>query len=522
MGDEQGAHVVARICAGIQVEGDEWEKLEEPWRSAAEAVLNANGRGKIDVLRAFCEDLPGGKTVFKTVTSQDPRAKSPRQGGRPVVFAVPPLPSQARIDPGLDRDAAVWVDYFVDYAKRVSPRTPDLFHVANGLWLVSLAVARRVVLRLSHKDVFPNLAILQVAPTTLYAKSTGMNVPRFLAASMMRHLLLPGAMTPEEMYSELAGHQPTQIEDLETWNLGRAYAGQRGVCLDEASSVFTGLKRDYNVGMNELLCRLYDCIDYDARQTRGLGRIVVRDAYWSFLGATTPWHLRQADVESLWHTGLWPRFLLLTPPEGPIWATIQRDRVDVPAEVTVRLKRLLEEDLPESKYNEAPTAVGMGLGEGVFDAWTRYCEATMHTMIAPPSTVDGRLYGVYGRLPEHALKISMLLAALEWNGNGAPVIEKRHWAWAQGFAEQCRASAHRLPGLLDARTEDEEEEKVLARLYEFDGEWCSARDVYKPLKLKSSVAKSILLDLVEADLVEERAITATRKEYRVKRDDESL
>lgn len=146
----------------------------------------------------------------------------------------------------------------------------------------------------------------------------------------------------------------------------------------------------------------------------------------------------------------------------------------------------------------------------------------MHTMIAPPSTVDGRLYGVYGRLPEHALKISMLLAALEWNGNGAPVIEKRHWAWAQGFAEQCRASAHRLPGLLDARTEDEEEEKVLARLYEFDGEWCSARDVYKPLKLKSSVAKSILLDLVEADLVEERAITATRKEYRVKRDDESL
>jgi hypothetical protein len=381
-----------------------------------------------------------------------------------------------------------------------------------------------LVLRLSHKDLYPNLAILEVAPTTIYAKSTGMNVPRLMASSLMRWLLLPGAMTPEEMYSELAGQQPVQIDqlDMEMWNKARAYAGQRGVCLDEASSVFAGLKKDYNVGMGELLCRLYDCTPYDARQTRALGRIAVRDAYWTFLGATTGWHLRQADTESLWHTGLWPRFLLLTPPGPPVWVLPSEEREPVPQGVVERLRKLVMEDLPESKYGEAPEAVGMGLGKGTFDAYVRYCEATMHTLLAPPTSVEGRLFGVYGRLPEQALKIAMLLAAMAWDGNGGPVIEVGHWAWAQRFVEGCRASAHRLPQMLDSSVEGEDEERVLAKLQEHDPDWVSARDIYKPLHWKSGRCRLVLADLVDADLVEERPITGNKHEYRLKREDRDI
>lgn len=519
--DTKGAWMVSRLAAGMQVEGDQVDRLEEPWYGAAEAIESRNGASRIDALRAYCEGLPDGKAVFDTILDQNPRHE-PR--AREVYFEVPPLPGPARLDPGLAEGAATWLEMYSDYAKRVSPRTPDSFHRAGGLWLISLVVARRLVLRLSHKDLYPNLAILQVAPTTIYAKSTGMNVPRGLAASLMPHLLLPGAMTPEEMYNELAGQQPVQIDqlDMENWNKARAYAGQRGVCLDEASSVFAGLRKDYNVGMGELLCRLYDCTPYDARQTRALGRIAVRDAYWSFLGATTAWHLRQADTDSLWHTGLWPRFLLLTPAGPPVWEPPKEDRVDVPPAVTGRLRKLLETDLQESKYGEAPEMVGMGLGKGVFAAYGAYCKAMMHTLLLPPTTVDVRLYGVYGRLPEQALKIAMLLAAIAWDGDGAPVIELGHWTWAQRYTELCRHSAHRLPEMIGQGAEDTDEERMLGKLTKHYPEWVGARALYKPLKLKSTMAKALLSDLVEAGLVEERQQTAKRYEYRLNRDKEEV
>jgi len=164
--------------------------------------------------------------------------------------------------------------------------------------------------------------------------------------------------------------------------------------------------------------------------------------------------------------------------------------------------------------------MGMGLGQGVFDAYVRYCEAAMHTLLIPPTTVDQRLYGVYGRLPEQALKVAMLLATAEWDGNGAPVIELKHWAWGQRFAELCRASAHRLPQMIGQNAEDSDEARVLAKLAEHYPEWVSAREVYKPLKIKSTMARGILSDLVEAGLVQERQPTAKRYEYRLNRDEE--
>lgn len=517
--DMMSAWLVARVVAGMEIEGEELEGLPEPWKGAAEAARRANGMARVDALRVYCDALPDGKRLYDAVLEQNPRRRPAKN--RPVYFEVPPLPRAARLKEGLTLEAAGWLGQYTDYAKKVSPRTPELFHVANGLWLVSLAVARRLVLRLAHKDLYPNLAILEVAQTTLYAKTTGMNIPRYLATLVMRYLLLPGAMTPEETYNELGGQQPVQVEDVETWQRGRAYAGQRGVCLDEASSLFTGLRKDYNIGMSELLCRLYDCTEYDARQTRGLGRVVVNNAYWSFLGATTPWHLKQADVDALWHTGLWPRFLLLTPPGPPEWKRIERERMDVPSGMLERVVKLLERDLPESKYGNPAAPVGMALGEGVFYAFERYCEATMHTLIVPPSTVDTRLYGVYGRLPEQALKVAMLLAALKWNGNGVPIIELQHWAWGQRFAEQCRESAHRLTQLMDIPAGDNDDERILARLCECYPEWMSARGIYKPMKMRSSVAKAILGDLVEAGLVEERQPSTKRWEYRVKREEGS-
>lgn len=511
-----GPWTVARLVAGVQVDRQEIGILDEPWRGAATAVLNANGGGAINALRTFCDELPDGAAILKAVLAEDP-SKKPKT--LPLTGLLPPLPGEAQVDPAAAAGAGVWLDKFTGYAKAVSPLTPDLFHEGAGLWLVSLAIARRVLLSLAHKEVYPNIMVLQVAPTTLYAKSTGLAIPRLLATNQMRYLLLPGEMTPEAMVDELAGKQPPVLEglDIEEWQKGQAYAGQRGISLDEASSLFVGMSKDYNIGMGETLLRLYDCEPHISRQTRGTGRSTVRNAYFSFLGATTPWHLKKADVDSLWHTGLWPRFLLLTPDKGPTWCTPSKTRAQIPSEVTGRIKKLLEHDLPESKYMDPAQPLYMGLGEGVFDAYSRYLKATMHTLLQPPSVIDARLYGVYGRLAEHALKVSMLLAVLDWDGNGAPVIGMRHWVRAQLFVEQCRASAHRLPAMLAETAHNEDENKILMWLTEND-DWQTCRDIYRALNTISPAnCKMILADLLEAGLVESQQQGKTIR-YRVAKD----
>jgi len=516
--DTQHAWIIARMVAGMNVEDDLIANLPTPWLRIAQAVSDADGRGRITVLQEMCAEMSDGETILKTILEQNPR-RSPRK--KPSFSLVPSLPSSARMADGLAEGVGIWLDQYISYAKSVSPLTPDIFHEAGGLWLVSLAIARRLVLRLAHKDLFPNLAILQIAPTTLYAKSTGLNIPRFLAGLVMRYLLLPGEMTPEAMMDELAGKQPVMLDglDMADWQKGQAYAAQRGVCLDEASSLFVGLSKDYNIGMGEALLRLYDCSEYISRQTRGTGRSTVRNAYWTFLGATTPWHLKKADVDTLWYTGLWPRFLLITPESGPIWQMPSRTRTEMPKAIQDRLSRLCEDDLPESTYQKPAKPLGVGLGEGVFKAYQTYLQATMHTLLVPPTSVDIRLWGVYGRLAEHTLKVSILLAALDWNGVGAPVIALKHWARAQNFIETCRASAHRLPGMLAESRQNEAETKILMWLDASEDEWNTARDIYRGLNMQSSKTKVALLDLEEADLVESKQ-KGKAMYYRLNRENE--
>jgi hypothetical protein len=96
------------------------------------------------------------------------------------------------------------------------------------------------------------------------------------------------------------------------------------------------------------------------------------------------------------------------------------------------------------------------------DAWSLVCHCwknvdaysqALRDMTSPTSTLDDRLRPIYGRLHVLAIKIAIILAALDWAALGntltRPVIEPRHWYRAQMIAEQARASAHRLLGELN-------------------------------------------------------------------------
>mgnify|MGYP000902701472 CR=1 FL=1 len=442
---------------------------------------------------------------------------------QPATVDVLDLPQAARLPDNLGADVAGWLGDYVAYASEVSERTPAIIHQAAGLYLASVAVARRLVLPMRHADIFPNLYILAVAPTTLYAKTTGLGVMNSLLDDGIPHLQLSNESTPEALLAELAGREPPNLDskeisdaEREIWKQGQRFAAQRGLVLEEASALLAGMRREYMLGMAELLLRLYDCPRLYRRHTRGGGYAMIRHAYMTFCGWTTPARLRTAEIETGWQDGLFARFALVTPteaPQRPADDGYTKSRPQRPPVLLEELTRLANGLLPTpDEFPKPVNARAMGIADDARAAWYRYYQATSYDLLTSGQAPDARLHGTYGRLSTAALKVAMLLAALDWSrsgGAGDPLVTLGHYAAAQRIAEDWRASAHRLLNTLSAKTEAEEEDRDLRRLLgvmeRSAGQWLAVRDVVRCLPSKqytTAVVSSLLRILVEDGRIE--------------------
>lgn len=350
-----------------------------------------------------------------------------------------------------------WLAEYCDYASRVSPMTPRHFHQTAGLWLIAVAIARRLCIQMPFATIYPNIWSLWLAPTTLYRKSTALNVARSLAKRAFPHLLMPQEMTAEGFLSDMAGFEPTNLEKLteeqkRRWLRGRDYAAQKGLVIDEASGLLAGAGRDYNAGLIEALLRFYDCDEEYTRTTRGQGLVMIRNASLSILGASTPAAMAAHLLsDRLWAMGWWPRFGIVTPAdERPEW----QEPVDCeePRHLVTQLQRLYER-LPASQWIKPAGALFAGMDEHALAEWAAYNKWASYDSLN--DCLDHRLYGTYGRLPTHVLKVAMLLTAIEWpEGDAYPYVETTHLRQAIGIVEQWRLGAHSALATA-TRSEDE-------------------------------------------------------------------
>ena len=425
----------------------------------------------------------------------------------------PELPAEARIDPAIGKNAGAWLDGYTAYASQISPMTPRIFHESAGLWLISTAIGRRLVLPMSFDQVYPNLFIAWIAPTTLWNKTTALNVARDTARSSFPHLLLPQDTTPESFLADLAGREPDKLDQMtsqarEIWERGRNFAAQRGLLLDEMSGLLASAGKDYGAGLVESFLRLYDCDPQYTRSTRGQGWMVVKDAYLSLLGASTPAALAaHLTNERLWAMGWWPRFSLLAPEtKRPIWL-VPPAQVNKPDALISSLQQLYTA-LPVAKWPDPPTAKTVTLGTGVFDAWQRYSKAVRYDLIT--DSLDRRLWGAYGRLAVHALKVSTILAAMDWKCEGAPVIELYHLARAVAITEDWRASAHRVLRTATETEYDRLQERVLYQCGRHDKEGgATLRNLYISMRDRTPAElTNVVEQLVKVGMLEEISIKA--------------
>ena len=107
---------------------------------------------------------------------------------------------------------------------------------------------------------------------------------------------------------------------------------------------------------------------------------------------------------------------------------------------------------------------------------------------------------IYGRLHVQALKVAILLAAMDWaedETSSRPVIEPAHWYRAQLITESWRASAHRLLADLVENEEARLENRILGLMRGQQSE-VTIREIYRALR---STRKPVVeaLKALEAD-----------------------
>lgn len=381
------------------------------------------------------------------------------------LFALPDVVTDA-----LTRAApcAPWLDAYVAYASHVSPVTPAPFHEAAGLFLIATAIARRLCVRLGAQEFYPVLFVLFIAPPGVYAKTAAFRpIQEVLRAADLEHLLLPDSTTPESLFRQMdPSYLPSEYhdysDDLKTWWLKqRAQAAQRAWLLDEAGFLFKDLQKDYMAAMLGMLLKLYDAPVQMSRETISRGLSMIKNASLSFFGATTPKgiedHLRN---ERLWDEGLWSRFALVSPDAPPHYA-IFPDATPVPSDLVMGLHHVNRHfPRPHARFVEK-TADGSVKFDYIeheiiapeiatldWDArtvWNAYDRAMRYDI--PSQGLDETLYASYTRFPSQALRVAMLLAAVDAAAPPAMsgvVIEVRHMARAIRIVEGWRQNLHRL------------------------------------------------------------------------------
>jgi hypothetical protein len=418
--------------------------------------------------------------LLEQVMKVDPKGKPPVDEPICDELYVPPLPKVAELDEKLVT-AANGVGRFqrdcADWLARKSPMTPRIFLESAPLWAAGLAIAKRCVLRLSFDDIYPNLYVLWVAPTTYYHKSTGLKAITKLVASSLHHLLMPETTTPEMLVAKLAGQRPSNYEQLlpsekKLEDAAIRFAGQRGLSIDEASKIL--IPKKYMEGHAEALMQLFDAPDRMERELRGDGKLIVYNPALSLIGATTPAMLARYLTDAEWESGLMARIIPLTPAEKEVKYVVSTHSPELQTMMEGLKSRLMRihNAFPtppdwDALYSSEDTVrlkmVEALLEPTVMSRFNTYSEA-MHELTDPRRGLDERLRGNYGRLPVLAIKLALILTVMDWADDGGKEslrITEAHWARAQMLSEEYRASAHRLLAELNVSQDVKNEQKVL-------------------------------------------------------------
>ena len=480
----------------------------------------------------------GQRTVERAIAQNDEvytgKVETPVSTFPPQDYGVPPLPDSAYIDPALGKDACQWLDDYVAFSRRMSPRSYDGFHEAGALWVLSTIAARRVTMQWGLKTYFTNLYICLCALTTIFAKTTVAKVAKdVMQAAGLAYLLAPDESTPQAFINMLSGQVPANysemsFEEQEKVRRRLMFAAQKGWFYEEFGTKLQGMMRESGI-MADFRghLRVFDDNPSRYEYVAIKRQDVVERPYLAMLATMTP-----ADIQpyakpngALWRDGFLARWTFVTPPmdEKPKNGRFPTTAISIPLALTEPLQKWHERlGLSAVHIQELIDEKGKGTGgfeihreeaspavcqcsEDVTNAYYAYLDGL--TAIAHEQAERGQadLVGNYGRFPEKAMRIAMLLASISNNDH----IELRHWARAQTITEKWRVNLHNLSGQMQQILPSEEskrQEQIIRHLQKHHSS--TAAEISRSIQgLSGPEVETFCKQLVKANVLQVSEIT---------------
>jgi hypothetical protein len=424
---------------------------------------------------------------------------------------APPLPRAARLRPTLAADAAPWLQDYIQHSATWSPRAPQGFHTAVGLWMLSTIAARRICVEMGTA-IYPTLFLSMVARSTLYAKTTTAKIGiDGLRHAGCGHLLAADRSTPQALIRSMGGHLPADYgsrdqDQQEMLQQRVAFAAQRGWYFEEWGGLLHQMTRKDSpmAEFHGLIRVLDDGYEEFSSDTIGRGLDLAQKPYLAMLGNATPHDLAKflTPGAAWWHDGFWPRFALIVPlpEELPSLAKRPQGLARLPAQLVTPLHDWYTRlGVPTVRIDAEVNAAGKPTGEwqakrsalpcqvlaippDVKDAYDTYNESLLQLVIngdAPPD-----LEACYGRLHDKALRVAMLLASLQ----GKTALAMNHWAYAQQVTEKWRIMLHQVVAMASegqpVTREEQLEQRIESQLARY--ETMTGRDIHRHVKGFSS------------------------------------
>ncbi len=282
-------------------------------------------------------------------------------------------------------------DHFISKYTRWTSSVTDAFYeyqVCGALWLLSACVEGNLCLKLKQETVYPNLWINCLGKSTTSRKTTAVNKAKKIYESIADVTLYNDDHSLEG-YLESLAENPIQH-----------------FVRDEAAGLLAKMHKQYNEGIFEAECAIYDGQGYKKTLASGKSKkprvFEVKDPYVTHFYATTPDNYAMIMTLMDFLCGYGFRFLFCSPrykKERMDLELEEKEDIEAWAEVMTTIKRLRStiQNLNSSKFSATPEA--MALYNKMLRGLEEVCEDQDNEM----------LNAAIGRNQIHILKIAMLL-----------------------------------------------------------------------------------------------------------------
>ena len=331
------------------------------------------------------------KSFIKNVVDQD--AKRERIKAKIEHEIKPVIPIKHNIESHnpkfeLKLEETNWVSMFFNHYTKNKAPYPDYFH-ASALCLLSIAVKRRVYLETATRDIYPNIWSMLIGSSTISHKSEALSTPTLWARTMFGDTELSGNWSAAGLFQELE-ERP------------KGY-----MIKDEAASILNTINNNKETAAaRDLLMQVYDNDPLirkrlSNRQKGSQSEWVIKDAYTSFLWATTPENFSQNTTQLDINSGWLIRFLYYYPnyKKKPVPFSFRNgEHIEGERKIIDRFKEILKvfEQHPSISIRLSPDA------EREFTAWQISTEERIQEN---ENNIEAR---IFGRLLVVALKLAML------------------------------------------------------------------------------------------------------------------